>query len=73
MATSNSGIPTEAAAAILQPSDPLPNDAISVQGPDFEKPLSLDGFLKSYERIGFQASSLGKAIHVVNKMVNFIF
>ena len=72
MAPSDSSIPTEAAAAILQPSDPLPNDAISVQGPDFEKPLSLDGFLKSYERIGFQANSLGRAIHIVNNMVRFI-
>jgi len=72
MAPSNSGIPTAAAAAILQPSDPLPSNAISVQGPDFEKPLSLDGFLKSYERIGFQASSLGRAIQIVNKMVNSI-
>jgi len=71
MAPSDSSIPGEAAAAILQPSGPLPNDAISVQGPDFEKPLSLDGLLKSYERIGFQANSLGRAIHIVNKMVRF--
>jgi len=72
MAPSDSGIPYEIAAAILQPSYPLPNDAISVQGPDFEKLLTLDGFLKSYERIGFQASSLGRAIHIVNKMVSCI-
>jgi deoxyhypusine synthase len=71
MVPSDSSIPVGAAAAILQPSDPLPDHAISVQGPDFEKPLSLEGLLKSYERIGFQANSLGRAIHIVNEMVRF--
>ena len=64
-----SNVPGGAAAAILQPSQPIPDDAISVQGPNFEKPMSLQGFLQSYERIGFQANSLGKAIHIVNQMV----
>lgn len=67
-----SNVPGGAAAAILQPSQPIPDDAVSVQGPNFEKPLSLQGFLQSYERIGFQANSLGKAIHIVNQMVREI-
>ena len=62
-------IPDAAAAAVLQPSDPIPSDAVSVQGPDFERSLTLDQFLRSYERIGFQANSLGRAISIVNKMV----
>ncbi|KAI0308527.1 Deoxyhypusine synthase, partial [Amylostereum chailletii] len=45
--------------------------AVSVQGPNFDEPLSLDGLLGSYERIGFQANSLGKAINVVNGMRNW--
>lgn len=61
-------IPSGAAAAILQPSHPVPDDSVSVQGPDFDKPQSLDSFLQSYERIGFQANSLGKAIKIVNEM-----
>ena len=69
MNSSNRTIPDIAAAAVLQPSDPIPNDAVSVQGPDFERSLTLDQFLGSYERIGFQANSLGKAISIVNKMV----
>ncbi|KAF4619550.1 hypothetical protein D9613_005231 [Agrocybe pediades] len=61
-------VPSDAAGAILKPSDPVPADAISVQGPNFEEPLSLQGFLESYERIGFQANSLGRAMNIVNKM-----
>ena len=41
-----SNVPGGAAAAILQPSQPIPDDAISVQGPNFEKPLSLQGFFR---------------------------
>lgn len=67
--SSPTNVPGAAAAAILQPSHPVPEGAVPVQGPDFEKPLSLDGFLQSYERIGFQANSLGKAIKIVNAMV----
>ncbi|KAG2056467.1 Deoxyhypusine synthase [Suillus hirtellus] len=61
-------VPAEASAAVLQPSEPISDSAISVQGPDLEKKLSLQELLKSYERIGFQASSLGRAIDIVNRM-----
>lgn len=63
-------IPVGAAASVLKASDPVPDDAVSVKGPNFEEHLSLDAFLSSYERIGFQATSFGKAINVVNKMVS---
>ncbi|KAH7916092.1 DHS-like NAD/FAD-binding domain-containing protein [Hygrophoropsis aurantiaca] len=61
-------VPAGASAAVLQPSEPIPETAVSVQGPNFEQNLSLQEFLKSYERIGFQANSLGKAIDIVNRM-----
>lgn len=66
---SEAAIPSAASAAVLQHSDPMPDAAISVQGPNFDEPLSLQQFLGSYERIGFQANSLGKAIDIVNRMV----
>lgn len=69
MNSSHTTIPDTAAAAVLRPSDPIPNDSVSVKGPDFERSFTLDQFLGSYERIGFQANSLGKAISIVNKMV----
>ncbi|KAF7977669.1 hypothetical protein HWV62_3112 [Athelia sp. TMB] len=67
-ATSTTVPPSGASAAVLQRSDPIPQDAVSVQGPNFDHPMSLQDFLKSYERIGFQANSLGKAIEIVNHM-----
>ncbi|EIN10768.1 Deoxyhypusine synthase [Punctularia strigosozonata HHB-11173 SS5] len=63
-----SSIPADASAAVLKKSDPIPEDTVSVQGPNFEEPISLQGLLQSYERIGFQANSLSKAISIVNKM-----
>lgn len=62
-------IPTGASAAVLKPSDPISDDAISVQGPNFDNALSFAELMKSYERIGFQASSFGTAVSIVNKMV----
>jgi len=63
------GVPAAAAAAVLLPSAPVSDAAVSVQGPDFDYPQTLQSLLQSYERIGFQANSLGKAINVVNQMV----
>ena len=62
-------VPDTASAAVLLRSEPVPDSYVSVRGPDFDKPLSLQQFLQSYERIGFQANSLGKAIDIVNRMV----
>lgn len=62
-------VPAGVSSALLKSSDPVPEGATSVQGPNFDKPLDLQQFISSYERIGFQANSLGKAIHIVNKMV----
>lgn len=64
-----SQIPAEVEAAVLKPSEPVPHSSISVVGPDFDQDISLDVLLRSYERIGFQANSLGKAIDIVNRMV----
>lgn len=63
-------VPSAAQASVLKESDPVPADAISVKGPDFDNRLELDGFLRSYERIGFQATSFGRAIDIVDKMVS---
>jgi hypothetical protein len=66
---SSSVIPQQVSEAILQRSEPVPDEAVSVQGPDFDEQLTLESLLQSYERIGFQANSLGKAIKIVDKMV----
>ncbi|KAJ7904489.1 Deoxyhypusine synthase [Mycena olivaceomarginata] len=66
--TTSTAVPAGASDAILLPSAPIPDDAVSVQGPNFDSSFSLQDFLKSYERIGFQATSLGRAINIVNNM-----
>ncbi|THH29127.1 hypothetical protein EUX98_g5053 [Antrodiella citrinella] len=70
MASSSSTtiIPSGAASAVLKPSDPVSDNAVSVEGPNFDNALSLQELLDSYKRIGFQANSLGKAIDIVNNM-----
>lgn len=65
-------VPSGASAAVLQPSEAIPDTAVSVQGPDFDKSLNLQDLLYSYERIGFQATSLGRAINIINKMVSLL-
>ncbi|KAJ3571427.1 hypothetical protein NP233_g3766 [Leucocoprinus birnbaumii] len=61
-------IPSDASAAILKPSEAVPESSISVQGPQFDKQYDLQEFLASYQRIGFQATSLAKAIEIVDRM-----
>lgn len=69
----SSQIPESIAAALLKPSETIPDTAISVQGPDFDKGMSLQDLLHSYERIGFQATSFGRAIDIINRMVCSVF
>ena len=65
----SSAIPQQVSEALLQRSEPVPDEAVSVQGPNFDEHPTLQSLLQSYERIGFQANSLGKAIKIVDKMV----
>ena len=67
---SNKNVPSGASAAVLQPSEPVPETAISVEGPNFDNSLDLQDLLGSYERIGFQATSFGRAVNIINKMVS---
>lgn len=62
-------VPSNASAAVLRPSEPIGSEAVAVHGPNFDETLALDDLIRSYNRIGFQATSLGQAIDIVNKMV----
>ncbi|OWZ70121.1 deoxyhypusine synthase [Cryptococcus neoformans] len=53
---------------VIFPSEEIPEDAVDVKGPDFNKPIDLEALLKSYETIGFQATGLARAIQVVDEM-----
>jgi len=64
-----SSVPQVASAAVLKPSEPVPDETLAVQGPNFDESPTLETLLDSYERIGFQANSLARAIQIVHKMV----
>jgi len=68
-----SSVPASAAAAVLVQSEPLPEDAIQIKGPDLTKPLSLTELLLSYQKIGFQASSLSTAVNITQNMVRVTY
>ncbi|KAK8847560.1 deoxyhypusine synthase [Kwoniella newhampshirensis] len=59
---------TSAHESVLMPSEALPSDSVHIKGPDLSKSIDLQDLLKSYETIGFQATGLAKAIHVVEEM-----
>lgn len=67
--TDNNTVPAAASAAVLMRSEPIPDGTLEIQGPNLDLPLDLHQLLASYARIGFQASSLAKAIDIVDKMV----
>ncbi|CDH53681.1 deoxyhypusine synthase [Lichtheimia corymbifera JMRC:FSU:9682] len=60
--------PAGAEAAVLLQSVEMPEDAVLIQGPDFNKKLSLSDLMASYRTMGFQASGLGEAIDIVEQM-----
>jgi deoxyhypusine synthase len=62
-------VPLGASSAVLRPSEPVGDAAVAVKGPNFDNNLSFAEFIDSYNKIGFQATSLGQAIDIVNKMV----
>ncbi|ORX44584.1 deoxyhypusine synthase [Hesseltinella vesiculosa] len=63
--------PKGAQDAVFVESVTMPDDAVLVQGPDFNKDLSLTDLLSSYKYMGFQASSLGESIDIVEQMIQW--
>lgn len=43
-------------------------DGTRIQGPDFNLPIELQDLLGSYEKIGFQANGLARAMELIDKM-----
>ncbi|CEG79818.1 Putative Deoxyhypusine synthase [Rhizopus microsporus] len=60
--------PTEALNAVFVESVDMPDDAVLIKGPDFNKKLSLSELLGAYKQIGYQGSSLGEAIDIIKEM-----
>jgi deoxyhypusine synthase len=57
--------------AVYVPSQPLPFETQSVRGYDFNQGIHMEKLLDSYLTSGFQATALGQAIEVINKMIRW--
>uniref|UniRef100_A0A0G4FEN7 deoxyhypusine synthase n=1 Tax=Chromera velia CCMP2878 TaxID=1169474 RepID=A0A0G4FEN7_9ALVE len=61
------------AAAVLQESEPMGEDASVIKGPDFEKEekkeMTVTELMDNYKTFGFQATNVGRAVEIVNEML----
>ncbi|EMC97152.1 hypothetical protein BAUCODRAFT_441265 [Baudoinia panamericana UAMH 10762] len=65
--------PNGASQAVLKPSDPVPHGAVPVTGLDFDAPqnqaeLKVTTLVEGMAKIGFQATSVGQAVNIINNM-----
>ncbi|KAG5458966.1 MAG: deoxyhypusine synthase [Olpidium bornovanus] len=63
--------PAGAAGAVLVHSEPMPEDAQTVRGYDFNRGVDFAALINSFGRTGFQASNLARAVEEVEKMRNW--
>jgi deoxyhypusine synthase len=71
---SNPSAPTGATDAVLKPSEPVPEGAQEVQGIDFNqyasRSITVEELVGGYANMGFQATSVGEAVRIINDMVS---
>lgn len=75
MSTANeAAAPSGATDAVLKPSEPVPADAKEVQGIDFNqyagRSITVEELIGGYSNMGFQATSVGEAVRIINGMVS---
>nr|KAJ3417530.1 hypothetical protein HK105_001015 [Polyrhizophydium stewartii] len=63
--------PKVAVDAVLVTSAPMPADAVRIQGYDFNQGVDYSKLMASLFTTGFQATSVGEAIRVVNDMIRW--
>eukprot|EP00890_Picochlorum_soloecismus_P006772 jgi/Picsp_1/91/NSC_00091-R1_deoxyhypusine synthase len=63
--------PEIAAQAVLVKSEELPSGSVQIRGHDFNHGSSIDDVMESFSRTGLQATSLGRAVDVVNSMLSW--
>jgi hypothetical protein len=71
------GVPPSAATdAVLVPSNEMPKGSKKVEGIDFNKlaggPITIDDLMSGMTNMGFQASSIGEAVRIINDMVTHL-
>ncbi|KAF3042176.1 Deoxyhypusine synthase [Didymella heteroderae] len=73
MSVSNqAAAPSGATDAVLKPSEPVPADAKEVHGIDFNqyanRSITVEELIGGYSNMGFQATSVGEAVRIINGM-----
>ena len=67
--------PTGATDAVLKPSEPVPEGSREVRGIDFNqyagRSITVEELVGGYANMGFQATSVGEAVRIINDMVSF--
>ena len=65
--------PSGATDAVLRPSEPVADDAREVQGIDFDNyadhSITVDELVAGMASMGFQATSVGEAVRIIEGMV----
>ncbi|KAF2823695.1 DS-domain-containing protein [Ophiobolus disseminans] len=71
-ATNNTSAPAGATDAVLKPSAPIPEGSREVQGIDFNqyasRSITVEELVGGYANMGFQATSVGEAVRIINDM-----
>jgi hypothetical protein len=73
----SSGVPSSVADAVLVPSGEMPTGSQKVEELDFNKfagrAITVDDLVGGMNNMGFQASSIGEAVRIINDMVCGLF
>lgn len=70
--SNNTEQPSGALDAVFVESVEMPEGSVLIQGPDFNKELTLSQLLGAYKQMGYQGSSLGESIEIIKEMVIYI-
>ncbi len=68
-----SAVPSSVAAAVLKASHEMPQGSQKVEELDFNtfagRPITVEDLISGMNHMGFQASSIGEAVRIINDMV----
>lgn len=71
----NGALPSTVTDAVLVKSNEMPEGSQKVEELDFNKfagcPITVDDLIGGMNHMGFQASSIGEAVRIINDMVGF--
>jgi hypothetical protein len=71
--STETAVPSSVAAAVLTPSYEMPQGSQKVKELDFNafagRPITVEDLINGTNHMGFQASSIGEAVRIINDMV----